>query len=426
MSQAKLELIGISDEQALAAIESVVPYIRDSNPQNISFNVMLFDNEPTVGYASLDDIRAKLASVFAQHGSLIRSLSAGFNLQNNSGNGSVGFNREPSGMATATIRLDGAFFDNTPANRIAFVAPFNKAFDDFHRRELLARLQPELADFYTRRESSLLRLEEIATRAAENTESHRRKLDDQFESRRQALDDEYKQRVEQLEAEAGKKDKAIEAKEKALSDREAALEKADNTHARRRLRQDLKTVLKERHTKFTLTSETERKRDPIYWVFTALMITTAAASVYFGWLAGQPIPQGLFPWLPSLRVALSVSGFAGAAIYFIRWQDRWSQTHADEEFRLKRLDLDVDRASWLVEVLLEWRGDEGKEIPPALIEKLANGLFDPGQPSPFATHPVEDAIASLLASPASLKLTLPGGEVNLDKKAIDRAKSMNA
>jgi hypothetical protein len=155
------------------------------------------------------------------------------------------------------------------------------------------------------------------------------------------------------------------------------------------------------------------------------MAVTLAASGYFGWLAAQPPPQGMLPWFPSLRLALSLAGFAGAAIYFIRWQDRWSQIHADEEFRLKRLDLDVDRASWLVEVLLEWRGEDGREIPAELIDKLANGLFDPGRAHPSATHPVEDAIASLLASPASLKLKLPGGEVNLDKKAIDRARSMN-
>jgi len=50
---------------------------------------------------------------------------------------------------------------------------------------------------------------------------------------------------------------------------------------------------------------------------------------------------------------------AGTLIFFIRWQDRWYEAHANEEFRFKRLDLDVDGASWLVEMMLEWRGVEG-------------------------------------------------------------------
>jgi hypothetical protein len=70
-------------------------------------------------------------------------------------------------------------------------------------------------------------------------------------------------------------------------------------------------------------------------------------------------------------------------------------------------------------------GEDGRGIPEELIHSLSKGLFEPGNPYPSATHPVEDAIASLLASPTSLKLRLPGGEVNLDKKAIERAKSAN-
>ena len=110
-------------------------------------------------------------------------------------------------------------------------------------------------------------------------------------------------------------------------------------------------------------------------------------------------------------------------MYFIRWQDRWAQEHADEEFRLKRLDLDVDRASWLVEMMLEWRGEQGRDIPKELVEKLAAGLFEPSTQRPSARHPVEDGIAALLSSAAALKLNLPGGELTLDKKAIDKAKS---
>jgi hypothetical protein len=423
MSTLNLELLEISDEQVLAAVESVANHIASTGVQNLSWQCSLLDGEPGRSW-SLVEVRDIMSSVLAEHGFLFRNVTVTFQMSGNTGNGNIIFGRHANGTATVSITLNGAIDQDIP-KRIGIGVAFHKAFEPFHRRKIFAQLPPEVAEFYTRRESTLVRLEEMATRAAENTEAHRRNLDEQFEVRRLELDAENKDRSEQLRIESDKRIQSLDEKEKALVQREVELDKADNTHARRKLRQDLKSVLKERHIKFTLTAETENKRRPVFWSFVALMAATLSASAFFAWQTTQQLPPGLFPWIPSLRLALSLAGFGGATVYFIRWQDRWSQVHADEEFRLKRLDLDVDRASWLVEVLLEWRGTDDKWIPRELIDKLANGLFDPGKAYPSATHPVEDAIASLLASPSSLKLRLPGGEVNLDKKAIDRAKSSN-
>jgi hypothetical protein len=426
MSNLNLELLEISDEQALAAVESVTSHLTGVGFQNLSFECMILDSEPAKSW-SADEFRGGMTTVLGEHGFFFRRLIAiaqvPGNNPNNMGSARVEFSRQAGGTATASISLDGQA-DRDPGKRTGIGLAFNKAFEPFHRRKIFAQFPTEIADFYTRRESTLLRLEEVATRAAENSEAHRRKLDDLFEERRAKLEVEYQGRDQQLQAEFDERLRSLDEKEKALLQREADLERADNTHARRKLHHELKNALKERHTKFTLTAETENKRRPVFWTFLALMAATFLASVCFGVLAfSGTAPQGPLAWLPSLRLALSVAAFAAATVYFIRWQDRWSQIHADEEFRLKRLDLDVDRASWLVEVLLEWRAVEGGGIPDDLIGRLANGLFDPGRPYPSATHPVEDAIATLLGSPASVKLKLPGGELNLDKRSIDRAKS---
>jgi hypothetical protein len=338
MSSLNLDLLEISDEQVVTALESVANQAgKMFGIQSLSFRAAVFDDENATSWP-LEDFREKLASILAEHSFMCRSIRADFQAAQNAGGGAVVVTRQPGGASTATISLTGAP-DQDATIRVGLSIAFNKAFEPFHRRKIFAQMPPEVSEFYTRRESTLLRLEEIATRAAENTEAHRRKLDSLFEERRQRLEVDYVARIEVLQAEAEKRTRALNEKEKALTQREGELEKADNTHARRKLRQDLKTTLKERHLKFTLTTETENKRRPIIWSFLALMAVTLSAAIYFGWLAAQPAAQGVLPWLPSLRPALSLAGFAGAAIYFIRWQDRWSQIHADEEFRLKRLDL---------------------------------------------------------------------------------------
>lgn len=42
--------------------------------------------------------------------------------------------------------------------------------------------------------------------------------------------------------------------------------------------------------------------------------------------------------------------FLGFAAYTLRWFENWSSRHADAELHIKQLELDIDRASWVVEV----------------------------------------------------------------------------
>lgn len=67
--------------------------------------------------------------------------------------------------------------------------------------------------------------------------------------------------------------------------------------------------------------------------------------------------------------------------------DRWA--HADEEFRLKRLELDIDRASWLVEMLLEWSEEKDGAVRREIVEALARGLFQVQGSVRPTLHPVK-------------------------------------
>ena len=97
--------------------------------------------------------------------------------------------------------------------------------------------------------------------------------------------------------------------------------------------------------------------------------------------------------------------------------------HADEEFRTKRFELDVDRASWLVEMALEWKDEKGTEIPKELLDRLSVNLFDKANETANATHPSEDILSALLSASAELNLNVPGiGTVRLDRKGAKQFK----
>jgi hypothetical protein len=111
--------------------------------------------------------------------------------------------------------------------------------------------------------------------------------------------------------------------------------------------------------------------------------------------------------------------FVSTAYFFIRWNNHWFQRHANEEFRLKRMELDIDRASWFVEMAFEWKDEKGEAIPLEIIERLTQGLFA----SEGTDRPVEpvDSLAQALLGAARFKIKLADGtEAEYDRKGIEK------
>ncbi len=84
-------------------------------------------------------------------------------------------------------------------------------------------------------------------------------------------------------------------------------------------------------------------------------------------------------WAQWVRLGLSTAGFVAALIYYIKWADSWARKHADAELNLRQFELDLNRASWVVETSLEWKRDGQDKIPDDLLKALTKGLFDSSQ-----------------------------------------------
>ena len=112
-------------------------------------------------------------------------------------------------------------------------------------------------------------------------------------------------------------------------------------------------------------------------------------------------------------------GFALTAVFYIRWNDQWFRQHADQEFRLQQLALDVDRAGYATEMLLEWQEDKGGEMPAVMLDRLTAGLFTDQTTVARVRHPSEDVIAALLKASSSVRVDVPGiGEATLTGRQI--------
>jgi hypothetical protein len=418
MASLIVETLPLKDEDALQAIRSVAEQLPPTGLKTLHWTI-LDDNDNTSCRLDAADSNPSLRAILDANGELFRSLWVEFNVAqaHQNVNGLIRLKRDQAGSPTISLNIPDIWGAQS-AERTKVVIAFGKAFERYKRSSILGSVDPLLAEFYRRRDEAVLHLEDAYSNLIRKASEHRQELDRELATGKQNSETEYTARREQLDTEYKEKVDQLATREQALDERAKLLDDKDNTHARRQLQKELKTALRERNTSFALTRETERKRWPVIVAFAVLIAALLAALTFAFYGTTIALPAGVPFWFPLTRLGLSLLALAGAIIFYIRWQDRWSDLHAAEEFRLKRLDLDVDRASWLVEVMLEWRGEAGADIPKELIEKLANGLFDQTTSSPLATHPIEDSLATLLASPAAIKLDLPGGSLSLDRKSV--------
>jgi hypothetical protein len=218
------------------------------------------------------------------------------------------------------------------------------------------------------------------------------------QQRKQQLDEEHATRM----ADLARREEALAVEKKALDDR-------DNTQTRRAIQKDLKKILEERNAAFLLARSTENRMLPIKIAFALEILGLAALVAWAFYKTIQPLPDGEPYWFGMLRLGLLLAALIGSLMFYVRWQNRWTEIHAGDEARLKRLELDISRASWMVEFLMEWRGQGGGELPRDVAASLASGLFEPATADNRAgdatTPPLTQARAELAESKANPERT---------------------
>jgi hypothetical protein len=348
-------------------------------------------------------------------------------------NGSLAgfFNASFPGMPSLSITLVRNFADNfdlvtahIPDNQPApiitsLMKRLETEFPTFASGAVVEQLLgKEFADFYRARDLSVGRIENSLTKLIEDADVYRRKLDDRFDEKRAELETGVAQARARLEEEAAARNAAMNEAGEALKTREKELDDRSARHARRALHLALQTQLKAHSTSFALTEGTAEKRRLIHGIFGLALAFDALITCFTLWEGRTTLDA-----LPTIvRLLAGVVGFAVIVILYIRWADQWFRQHADEEFRLKRMSLDVDRASWVVETAMEWEQQNKGPIPEQLLEDLTRGLFMPAAGSPAVRHPVEDLASAVLGASSNLEFEIPGlGKGMLSRRGIKRA-----
>lgn len=330
-------------------------------------------------------------------------------------------NNPPNIYDTVTLSMKEAAPPETQAAFVPLVAITQQALNSFSVSGLGAALGEEARTHYSAREQALSRLETTQAKLLNDFEDLKKKHYDELDTKRVQQEKRFAELESELRHEHELRKIKLSKAELELETRTKALDDRSSTHVRRELRDKLKEILKDRQTTFSLSKDTRTRRRWVFSGYVFLLVFFLAVAITFICLEARSDTANY--WYTGRQVAASL-GFLLTGGFFLRWLNSWAARHADEEFKLKQLEIDIDRASWLVEMAFEW--DEAKQspIPDHLIETLSANLFGRQADNQELSMTAGDAIAMGLAGipNASAEVELPGGKVKLDHKALKHVK----
>jgi hypothetical protein len=310
---------------------------------------------------------------------------------------------------------------------IEIVTTINRKLKAFDPKRSSTGSTDEQTQFDAIHISNIERLESLNENLVKNTHDYRIQLDSEFGVKVDKLEETAEENKKKLEAEYVAKVELLKVEIEELDNKRKELDDSSNTHARREIRRDILKEIKSRQSKFSLTEGTNNLRKPIAILMlglVAIFVALSAISIkeFYDVLQGDDLNKIL---IAGIKQAIYSAGAIGSFIYMIRWMNRWFELHSQSEFELKHFELDMERASWIVETSLEWQDAKGTAIPPELLDRLSNNLFtrekeniDPLQ------HPADQLASALMGSASAVKLKAGDSSIEIDPRKLANAKSI--
>ncbi len=303
--------------------------------------------------------------------------------------------------------------------------------------------------------ATLERLEALGATIAEQTLSIRSDLEQLYQEKTQTRMAELDAEREQQKTEQLSRANDLDQRAAALNKKLEAVDDRSNTHARREIRDKMLDEVKQRVSKFDVSSSTKLKRIPVEIAMLVLIVVIATMLIYtlkeasalsmtvdravatltiaiesksnaaaqdasvllkdatttLSQIAGDKIPMY---WLWA-RSGFLLIALVAAFIYYIKWQDKWAERHATAELQLRQFEIDISRANWVLESCLEWKKSTEDVIPTILLDRISHGVFVSGSEPAPVLHPADELASALLGSASKVKLRVGDSELDFDK-----------
>jgi len=262
----------------------------------------------------------------------------------------------------------------------------------------------------------------MADNLAQSQLQQQKRMDDLIEKQEKL----HEIRLDEIEAAAKVEKEALEQIKDDLDAKEAELDNADARSTRRGIRGDITRNLVERQTQEIIPASARKLRFPILICgFLGLALSAGLGLWSFSQiakLAPTVAGDGTITQIPMsswvlgsllLRGALGIVAATVIGLYMLNYLRSLEAEAGKRAHSLERYLFDIDRASWVIETVLEMGEEENglSSVPPAWLDGVTQNLFGQDQSEKSDDGPV-DTLTQLMASGAMVKVG--NGEASIE------------
>ena len=302
------------------------------------------------------------------------------------------------------------------ANTIQLVASLKRHFNITNRQSVFAASlavdaqesirfrQQSVSDLQVQVEKLGEFLVQMGKQSAETIAGMTVDLQKQFQQKQNELDERASKQKEQLDSDR----QEFEKKRKEFDDRQ-------RTHVRRDLLDKIQKNIEARKDVTAITPTARNSRGLIHFISWLFLIGSIGAGLYAGHKLYDDAGKSPFDWrlVPPFSIAALVC--AATLIFYFRWTSRWSDRLAHSDLAAVQYASDILRASWIAELMFEYKDEKDKEIPPEVLASLTEGLFKRDEFKDVSYHPSDD-LSRIFRQLRSFKAGPQGVEANFGKK----------
>lgn len=288
-------------------------------------------------------------------------------------------------------------------------------------------------DYFASQREVLSALEGAVTKLLVDSEQHRTRLENAYSDKEQALEQRNvelrKRELERLDEERARVEDELKERKTTLDQRaneldslQKKLDDRNNTHVRREIRSSLLQLAKDRLENFALSRQTRLQYSKVNIAAILGVLILAALSAWFGYEGVKGVGGNVYS-IPIYAIKSGLLALAAIVLgtWYLKWLNRWLQRIADAEFKLQQFRLDIERASWLAETVLEWKSKVDEPFPDLLASRLSTGLFSTSQSEvDDPKTPASYLADALFGAASSAKIKIGDQEIVLDRKSIKK------
>lgn len=379
--------------------------------------------------APSDDMPSELETLVSYDGALIEGLNAsapGFGIGLYKGGYPVQGQPKSAIYDDVSINFDAQKCTLSEYERVEFFGLLAKQLGSFNPlRHVKGGVSDEQDQVLAIHNATLERLESLNEELIRGSEKFRKSIEKDYRERSKKLESNFDERTVELNDQVDEKRAALIEREEKLAKRIQEVDDRQNTHVRRELRTEILDEIRNRTTEFKLTKGTNNLRWPIHIVCISLACLLGASAVYYAVesisaLTKEPLNNIALAVLVSKQLLLS-GAFGASVVFYVRWMNAWFSQHATTEFQLRQFQLDIERASWVVETALEWKDVKGSTIPAELLGPISSNLFGSNDAGSSEVAPADELASALLGTASKVRLNVAGSELELDGKKLGKA-----